>query len=122
MGRLDSALQIPIGVIYAAIPISGVLSIFYCLYNQYGLVRTIFFKAKGVTMDIAIVVALVMFIGAFLLLFIGTPISVSIGLSSFFAMAMILPFDGAILTSAQRIFVGLDFFRSVSNPVLYSGG
>lgn len=28
MGQLDSALQIPIGVIYAAIPISGVLSIF----------------------------------------------------------------------------------------------
>lgn len=46
MGQLDSALQIPIGVIYAAIPISGVLSVFYCLYNQYGLVRQLSSKQK----------------------------------------------------------------------------
>lgn len=73
-------------------------------------------------MDIAIVVALVMFIGAFLLLFIGTPISVSIGLSSFFAMAMILPFDGAILTSAQRVFVGLDSFALLAIPFFILAG
>ncbi|MFQ2369261.1 TRAP transporter small permease [Aeromonas enteropelogenes] len=46
MGQLDSALQIPIGVIYAAIPISGVLAVFYCLYNQYGLARQFSFKQK----------------------------------------------------------------------------
>ncbi|WP_193017362.1 TRAP transporter small permease [Proteus sp. FME41] len=46
MGQLDSALQIPIGVIYAAIPISGILSVFYCLYNQYGLVKQLSLKQK----------------------------------------------------------------------------
>lgn len=48
MGQLDSALQIPIGVIYAAIPISGVLAVFYCLYNQYALARQFSSKQPGV--------------------------------------------------------------------------
>lgn len=46
MGQLDSALQIPIGVIYAAIPLCGALTVFYCLYNQYGLARQLSFKQK----------------------------------------------------------------------------
>ncbi len=73
-------------------------------------------------MDIAFVVALVMFISAFVLLFIGTPICISIGLSSFFAMMVILPFDGAILTSAQRVFVGLDSFALLAIPFFILAG
>ena len=46
MAQLDSALQIPVGVNYAAIPISGVLAVFYCLYNQYGLARQFSSKQK----------------------------------------------------------------------------
>lgn len=34
MWQLDSALQIPMGTIYAAIPISGGLMVFYFLYNE----------------------------------------------------------------------------------------
>jgi len=34
MWQLDSALQIPMGMIYMAIPISGALIIFYSLYNE----------------------------------------------------------------------------------------
>lgn len=44
MGQLDSALQIPIGVIYAAIPLSGALIIFYCISNQLTLFRQLFSK------------------------------------------------------------------------------
>lgn len=73
-------------------------------------------------MDIAIIVALVMFIGAFTLLFIGTSICISIGLSSFIAMAIILPLDGAILTSAQRVFVGLDSFALLAIPFFILAG
>lgn len=46
MGQLDSALQIPVGVIYAAIPLCGALTLFYCLYNQYGLAKQFSFKQK----------------------------------------------------------------------------
>lgn len=33
MGQIDAALQIPMGVIYSVIPISGVIIIFYAIYN-----------------------------------------------------------------------------------------
>lgn len=46
MGQLDSALQIPIGVIYVAIPTSGILTVFYCLYNQYLLSRQLSTKPQ----------------------------------------------------------------------------
>lgn len=39
MAQLDSALQIPMGYIYAAIPLSGAIMVFYWLYNQTGLLR-----------------------------------------------------------------------------------
>jgi len=39
MWQLDSALQIPMGVIYSAIPISGGLIIFYFLYQELKLFR-----------------------------------------------------------------------------------
>lgn len=39
MWQLDSALQIPMGMIYAAIPISGVLIMFYFIYNEINLIR-----------------------------------------------------------------------------------
>lgn len=39
MWQLDSALQIPMGVIYAAIPISGGIMVFYFLYNELNLIR-----------------------------------------------------------------------------------
>lgn len=39
MWQMDSALQIPMGVIYAAIPISGGLIIFYFLYQELNLLR-----------------------------------------------------------------------------------
>lgn len=42
MWQLDSALQIPMGVIYAAIPISGALMLFYFLANELNLLGDIF--------------------------------------------------------------------------------
>lgn len=39
MWQLDSALQIPMGVIYSAIPISGVLILFYFIYNELNLLQ-----------------------------------------------------------------------------------
>lgn len=39
MWQLDSALQIPMGIIYSAIPISGGLIIFYFFYNELHLFR-----------------------------------------------------------------------------------
>lgn len=39
MWQLDSALQIPMGVIYSAIPIAGGLMFFYFIYNELNLIN-----------------------------------------------------------------------------------
>ncbi|MGY0393688.1 TRAP transporter small permease [Fusobacterium sp. SYSU M8D902] len=39
MGQTDAALQIPMGVVYSAVPISGVIIIFYAIYNIKTLIR-----------------------------------------------------------------------------------
>lgn len=39
MWQMDSALQIPMGVIYSAIPISGAIIVFYFFYNEIKLYR-----------------------------------------------------------------------------------
>ena len=33
MGTVDAALQIPVGVIYIAVPFCGVITLFYAVYN-----------------------------------------------------------------------------------------
>lgn len=73
-------------------------------------------------MDTATIAALIMFTGTVFFLVIGTPISVSIGISSFAAMLSILPYQGAIVTSAQRIFVGLDSFALLAIPFFILAG
>ncbi|WP_439234811.1 TRAP transporter large permease [Lonepinella koalarum] len=70
----------------------------------------------------ATIAALVMLIGTVFFLVIGTPISISVGISSFAAMLVILPFSGAIVTSSQRIFVGLDSFALLAIPFFILAG
>ncbi|KAB2331988.1 TRAP transporter small permease [Bacillus mesophilum] len=37
--QLSGALQIPVGYLYSAIPLSGVFIIFYCIYNMYLIIK-----------------------------------------------------------------------------------
>ncbi len=73
-------------------------------------------------MDIAFIASLVMFIGIVVLLASGTPISISVGIASFAAMCVILPYTGALTTSAQRMFVGLDSFALLAIPFFILAG
>ncbi|MFZ7109077.1 TRAP transporter large permease [Avibacterium avium] len=73
-------------------------------------------------MDLATIAALVMLIGTVFFLVIGTPISISVGISSVAAMLVILPFNGGMVTSAQRIFVGLDSFALLAIPFFILAG
>ncbi|MEJ6120515.1 TRAP transporter large permease [Vibrio sp. 2-Bac 85] len=73
-------------------------------------------------MDIALTASLIMFIGVVVLLIIGVPIAMSVGISSLAAMATILPYNGALTTSAQRMFVGLDSFALLAIPFFILAG
>ncbi|WED26303.1 TRAP transporter large permease [Vibrio sp. DW001] len=73
-------------------------------------------------MDMAFTASLVMFIGVVVLLVLGAPIAISVGISSFAAMTVILPYNGALTTSAQRMFVGLDSFALLAIPFFILAG
>lgn len=73
-------------------------------------------------MDMALTASLVMFIGVVVLLVLGAPIAISVGISSFAAMTVILPYNGALTTSAQRMFVGLDSFALLAIPFFILAG
>ena len=47
MGQLDSALQISMGIIYAAIPLSGISIVFYFFYNVSKLLKEFIYTVCG---------------------------------------------------------------------------
>ncbi|KAB8134515.1 TRAP transporter large permease [Gracilibacillus oryzae] len=61
-------------------------------------------------MDVAIQSALLLFGIFFVLLLVGVPISISIGISSFVSVLVILPLDTVATIAAQRIFGGINSF------------
>lgn len=73
-------------------------------------------------MDLAVQVGLIIFISLAIFLTLGVPISISIGLSSTMAMLLILPFDGAMITSAQRVFIGTNSFSLLAIPFFILAG
>ncbi|WGY46870.1 TRAP transporter large permease [Vibrio sp. ABG19] len=73
-------------------------------------------------MDLALTASLIMFCGVIFFLVIGAPIAISVGISSFAAMLVILPGQGAMVASAQRMFVGLDSFALLAIPFFILAG
>lgn len=73
-------------------------------------------------MDVAFQAALILFAGVAFLLILGAPISISVGVASVLAMFAILPFDNALLASAQRIFTGMNSFALLAIPFFVLAG
>lgn len=73
-------------------------------------------------MDLALQAGLLMIVAVPILLLIGVPISISIGLSSTLSMLLILPFEGAMITSAQRLFIGTNSFSLLAIPFFILAG
>lgn len=73
-------------------------------------------------MDLALQIGIFIFVSLVIFLAIGVPISISIGLSSTMAMLVILPFDGAMGTSAQRVFIGTNSFSLLAIPFFILAG
>ena len=73
-------------------------------------------------MDLALQAGLLMIVAVPILLIIGVPISISIGLSSTLSMLLILPFEGTMITSAQRLFIGTNSFSLLAIPFFILAG
>lgn len=73
-------------------------------------------------MDVAVQAALILFISVGVLLVIGVPISVSVGLASVLAMFTIVDVGNGMLTSAQRLFTGINSFTLIAIPFFILAG
>ncbi|MFC0559037.1 TRAP transporter large permease [Halalkalibacter alkalisediminis] len=68
------------------------------------------------------IAGIVLFVSFFLLLLFGAPIALAIILSSVATFLLIVPFDVAILTSAQRMVTGIDNFTMLAIPLFVLSG
>lgn len=73
-------------------------------------------------MDLGLQIGLIIFVTLVIFLAAGVPISVSIGLSSTLSMLFILPFDGAMTTASQRLFIGTNSFSLLAIPFFILAG
>lgn len=71
---------------------------------------------------IAADVGLIMFLSIPLLLIIGVPISVSMGVGSVLAMLTVFNFDRVAITAAQRTFTGINSFSLLAIPFFVLAG
>lgn len=70
----------------------------------------------------AIKALIVILVVMLVLLFIGVPVAYSIGISSLAAILMVIDFDVAVLTAAQRTFVGMSKFSLTAIPFFVLAG
>ncbi|WP_302271615.1 TRAP transporter large permease [Brachyspira aalborgi] len=70
----------------------------------------------------AFTVGLILLITFAIMLILGVPISISIGIASIISTAVIVPFEIGIFTSAQKIFSGIDSFALLAIPFFVLSG
>ncbi|KKK37092.1 membrane protein [Mesobacillus campisalis] len=68
------------------------------------------------------VAGIILFASFFFLLAFGAPIAIAIILSSVITFLFVMPFDVAILTSAQRMVTGIDNFTMLAIPLFVLSG
>ena len=73
-------------------------------------------------MDLGIVAGIIMILSLVFMLIIGTPIGIGIGVSSALAMVTILPWDVGVVTSAQKMFTGINSFSLLAIPFFVLAG
>lgn len=73
-------------------------------------------------MDIALLSALIIFSVLLVMLLMGAPIAVSLGVSSILAILPILNTEAAVVTGAQRIFSGISVFSLLAIPFFVLAG
>lgn len=73
-------------------------------------------------MDMAMQATLILIAAFTFFLVIGTPISIGIGLSSLVTALVVLPFDVAIFSAAQKMFTGIDSFALLAVPFFILSG
>ncbi len=73
-------------------------------------------------MDPVIIAGLILLIGIVVLLFVGVPVAVAVGTSSFVALAYVIGPETASFVGAQRLFTGINSFTLLAIPFFVLAG
>lgn len=73
-------------------------------------------------MDIALVSAIIISISLIIMLCLGIPIAISLGVSSMLAILPILNIESVVITGAQRAFSGISIFTLIAIPFFILAG
>lgn len=73
-------------------------------------------------MSIAVLSGLIILTILIILLVLGAPIAVALGIASVAAILPVMPFDVAVLTASQRIFSGISVFSLLAIPFFVLAG
>ena len=73
-------------------------------------------------MELTLIAGMILLITFIVLLIVGIPISVSIGISALATIFAVLPFDKATFVAAQRMFTGIDSFSLLALPFFILAG
>ncbi|MFA4842168.1 MAG: TRAP transporter large permease subunit, partial [Agrococcus sp.] len=73
-------------------------------------------------MDLVTLAATILVAGMVVLLALGVPIAISVGLPALAATVVILGWDGAVLATSQRMFTGINNFSLLAIPFFVFAG
>ncbi|WP_289803917.1 TRAP transporter large permease subunit, partial [Dubosiella newyorkensis] len=73
-------------------------------------------------MSISLLSGLIILVLLVIMLLMGVPIAIALGISSVCAILPIMPFDAAVLTASQRIFSGISVFSLLAIPFFILAG
>lgn len=73
-------------------------------------------------MEIATLSAIIIAVSLIILLLLGVPIAISLGVSSILAILPVLNFEATVITGAQRIFSGISVFTLIAIPFFILAG
>ena len=73
-------------------------------------------------MSISLLSGLIILVLLVIMLLMGVPIAIALGISSVCAILPIMPFDVAVLTASQRIFSGISVFSLLAIPFFILAG
>ena len=75
-----------------------------------------------IDMSISLLSGLIILVLLVIMLLMGVPIAIALGISSVCAILPIMPFDAAVLTASQRIFSGISVFSLLAIPFFILAG
>ena len=121
-GQISPSLSLSMGYVYLSVPVSGFIMFVYSLLNLIQGKVAIENVDESGKFKMALQAGLILFFVFVVLLIVGMPIAISIAVSSIATLLMVVPFEIAVFTSAQKMVSSLNSFSLVAIPFFVLSG